>query len=77
MNDRIQLFSAHVNGTCRMGLDARTSGCTPEGQRHGTPGIYIADGSILPTAPGANPQALIMAAASLIAERITARHPVA
>jgi choline dehydrogenase-like flavoprotein len=65
---RIGLFSAHVNGTCRMGTDPRTSGCSPTGQRHGAPGIFIADGSIFPSAPSANPQATIMAAASLIAD---------
>jgi choline dehydrogenase-like flavoprotein len=67
---RIGLFSAHVNGTCRMGKDPRTSACSPTGQRHGAPGIFIADGSIFPSAPSANPQATIMAAASLIAEML-------
>lgn len=70
----ISLFSAHVNGTCRMGHDARTSGCTPEGQRHGVRGLYVADGSLLPTAPGVNPQVTIMALASLVAGRIMDRH---
>lgn len=68
--NRISLFSAHLNGTCRMGTNARTSGCTPNGERHGAPGIFIADGSALPTAPGVNPQATIMALASLVAERV-------
>lgn len=68
------LFSAHVNGTCRLGHDPRDSGCTPDGQRHGVPGLYVADGSLLPTAPGVNPQATIMALASLIADRIIQRH---
>jgi choline dehydrogenase-like flavoprotein len=36
------------------------------------PGIFIADGSALPTAPGVNPQATIMALASLVAERVRA-----
>jgi choline dehydrogenase-like flavoprotein len=69
-SDRVGLFSAHVNGTCRMGKDPRTSGCNPDGQHHGAPGVYIADGSILPSAPSANPQAIIMAIGSLVAERI-------
>ncbi|HET7462002.1 MAG TPA: GMC family oxidoreductase, partial [Longimicrobium sp.] len=69
------VLSAHVNGTCRIGADPRTSGCTPDGERHGVPGLYVADGSILPTAPGVNPQETIMALATVIAERIAARHP--
>jgi choline dehydrogenase-like flavoprotein len=70
----ISLFSAHVNGTCRIGTDPGNSGCTPEGERHGAPGIFVCDGSILPSAPGVNPHATIMAAASLVAERVAARH---
>jgi choline dehydrogenase-like flavoprotein len=73
--DRVGLFSAHVNGTCRMGKNPRTSGCNPDGRHHRARGIYIADGSVLPSAPGANPQALIMAIGSLVAERIPARGP--
>jgi len=69
------VLSAHVNGTCRLGADPRTSGCTPDGERHGVPGLYVADGSILPTAPGVNPQETIMALAAVVAERIAARHP--
>jgi choline dehydrogenase-like flavoprotein len=36
-------------------------------------GVFIADGSIFPSAPAANPQAAIMAAASLIARGILDR----
>ncbi len=74
--DRLGIFSAHVNGTCRMGADPRLSGCSPDGERHHAPGIYVADGSLLPSAPAANPQATIMAASSLVADRILARHPI-
>jgi choline dehydrogenase-like flavoprotein len=68
----ITLFSAHVNGTCRMGTDARTSGVDPTGERHGVRGLYVADGSLLPTGLGVNPQATIMALATMIAERMVA-----
>lgn len=67
--NRLGLFSAHVNGTCRLGADPATSGCGPTGERHGVPGLYVMDGSLLPTAPGVNPQETIMALASLLAER--------
>jgi choline dehydrogenase-like flavoprotein len=72
--NQLGVMSAHVNGTCRLGADPRTSGCTPDGERHGVPGLYVADGSLLPTAPGVNPQETIMALATVIAERIAARH---
>ena len=72
--NRIGLFSAHVNGTCRMGTDPSTSGATPEGERHGVRGLYISDGSLLPTSLGVNPQETIMAVATVLAERMAMRH---
>lgn len=67
--NRVGLFSAHVNGTCRLGVNPSSSGCAPSGERHGVRGLYVMDGSLLPTAPGVNPQWTIMALASLLAER--------
>jgi choline dehydrogenase-like flavoprotein len=67
--NRVALFSAHVNGTCRLGADPANSGCTPTGERHGVRGLYVMDGSLMPTAPGVNPQWTIMALASLLSER--------
>jgi choline dehydrogenase-like flavoprotein len=69
------LFTAHVNGACRMGRDPATSGCTPDGEVHGVPGLYVVDGSLLPTAPGVNPQETIMALSSVLSRRIVERHP--
>jgi len=68
----LTVFSAHVNGTCRMGTDPRVSGANPLGERHGVRGLYIADGSLLPTGLGVNPQATIMALATMVAEGIAA-----
>lgn len=73
-HNRVGLFSAHVNGTCRMGRERAASGCSPDAERWGAPGVYIADGSLLPSAPAVNPQWTIMAAATVVAERIIARH---
>jgi choline dehydrogenase-like flavoprotein len=70
----LTLFSAHVNGTCRMGTDIVTSGATPDGERHGTRGLYITDGSLLPTALGVNPQETIMALSMVLTERMAERH---
>jgi choline dehydrogenase-like flavoprotein len=68
--NQIGLFTAHMNGTCRIGTNPRESGCTPDGQRHGVPGVYVVDGSLFPTAPGVNPQNTIMALGHHFAERI-------
>jgi choline dehydrogenase-like flavoprotein len=67
--NRVALFSAHLNGTCRLGVKPAASGCTPTGERHGVRGLYVMDGSLLPTAPGVNPQWTIMALASLLSTR--------
>lgn len=69
----IPFFSAHVNGTCRIGTDPRTAGTNPQGERFGAPGVFVADGSLLPTAPGVNPQETIFALSTIIAERIASR----
>ena len=72
--NQLALGSAHVNGTCRLGAERRTSGATPDGERHGVRGLYISDGSLLPTAPGVNPQATIMAVTTVLARRLAATH---
>jgi len=72
--NQIALFSAHVNGTARLGTNARLGCCTPDGAVRGAPGLYVADGSLLPTAPGVNPQETIMAVATVLARGIHARH---
>jgi choline dehydrogenase-like flavoprotein len=64
------MFSAHVNGTCRIGTNPRNSGATPDGERHGAPGVYVMDGSLLPTGVGVNPQATIYALTSVLSERM-------
>lgn len=68
----LTLFSAHVNGTCRMGTDPERSGVDPTGERHGVRGLYVADGSLLPTGLGVNPHATIMAMSTMITERMVA-----
>ncbi len=68
--NRCGLFSAHVNGTCRIGRDPLRGGATPEGERWGQPGVWIVDGSLLPTGVGANPQETILALGSWVVERI-------
>jgi len=65
----LTMFSAHVNGTFRLGTDPRTSGANAAGERHGVRGLFVADGSLLPTGLGVNPQATIMALATVVAER--------
>jgi choline dehydrogenase-like flavoprotein len=59
----IALFSAHPMGSARAGSDPRRSAARPTGEVHGVEGLWVGDGSILPTAPGANPMMSILAVA--------------
>jgi choline dehydrogenase-like flavoprotein len=74
-SNRLTLLSAHVNGSCRLGVDPRRGTCTPDGAVRGARGVYVMDGSVLPTALGVNPQETIMAVATVLAERLADRHP--
>ncbi len=68
----IALFSAHPLGSARAGPDARTSACGPSGEVHGVEGLWVADGALLPSAPGANPMLSILAVAWRVSERLRA-----
>ncbi len=72
---QLAVFSAHVMGSCRVGTHPSTSGCGATGEVHGAAAVYVADGSLMPTAPGVNPQATIMALSTLVAGGIIERHP--
>ncbi|HEY1348368.1 MAG TPA: GMC family oxidoreductase [Ktedonobacteraceae bacterium] len=64
------IYSAHQMGTCRMGEKRATSVANPWGELHDTPGVWIGDGSALPSAPGTNPMISIMALARRTAQAI-------
>jgi len=68
----LALFSAHPMGSARAGTDPRHSAAQTTGEVHGVEGLWIGDGSLLPTAPGANPMLSIMALAWRTADRIEA-----
>jgi len=53
--------SFHPLGTCRMGPRPKTSVVDLSHEVHGVRGLYVVDGSTLPSPPGVNPQLTIMA----------------
>jgi choline dehydrogenase-like flavoprotein len=65
--------SYHPLGTCKMGLDPRTSVVGLDHEAHDVPGLFIVDGSTVPGPLGVNPQITIMAMATRAAVRIAAR----
>jgi choline dehydrogenase-like flavoprotein len=60
----------HPLGTCRIGVDPKRSCLGPDHQSHETSGLYVVDGSAVPSSLGANPQLTIMAMALRAAEGI-------
>lgn len=65
-----EISAYHPLGTARMGRDPATSVVGPDHQVHDTPGLYVADGSVVPSSPAVNPQVTIMALATRAAEKI-------
>ena len=65
----------HPLGTAR--ADARASHGVTDGDLavHGVEGLYIADGSVVPSALGVNPQLTIMALATRLAYHLLDREP--
>jgi cholesterol oxidase len=71
--------TVHALGGCRLADDA-SNGVTSAavknfGQVFGYQGLYVADGSLIPTAIGANPAATIAALSERVAEGITGISP--
>ncbi|WP_067821442.1 GMC family oxidoreductase N-terminal domain-containing protein [Nocardia inohanensis] len=69
---QLRMMGPHPLGTARMGADARTAVVDFEHRVFGTTGLYIADGSVVPTSLGVNPQVTIMAFALRAADAIAA-----
>lgn len=67
---RFESGSQHPLGTCRIGSSADSSVVDSYGQSWDLPGLYVADGGVVPTSLGVNPQLTIMALATRIAWRM-------
>jgi hypothetical protein len=68
-----EVSAFHPLGTCRMGTDPARSCVGPDGAAHDVAGLWVADGSTIPSSLGVNPQMTIMALALRSAEAIDAR----
>jgi choline dehydrogenase-like flavoprotein len=65
---RANLMTVHLCGTVPMGEDRRTSGADSYGRVWGTANLRVNDASLLPDAPGVNPQGTVMVIAQRNAE---------
>jgi len=68
-----ELSAYHPLGTCRMGKDPSRSVVGTDHQLHDCDGLYVIDGSAVPSSLGVNPQVTIMALATRAAELLAAR----
>ena len=67
------LFSAHQMSTCRIGGSSALGAVTPAGETYEVRNLFVADGSVLPTAAGVNPMLTIMTLAHHIAQHVKSR----
>jgi choline dehydrogenase-like flavoprotein len=67
---RVESLSFHPLGTCRMGKSADEAVTDTQGRVFGVQGLWIADGSVLPTSVGVNTQIPIMTMAARVASNI-------
>jgi len=61
---RLHLAAFHPTGTAAAGADPARHPVSPGGELRGVKGVWVADGSVLPSCPGVNPQVSIMALAA-------------
>jgi len=66
---------AHPFGTTRMADDPARGVVDPRSQVHGIDGLFVAGGSVFPTAGHANPTQMIVAMAVRLADTLRARRP--
>ncbi len=65
---RLRLAGFHPSGTAAGGSDPARHPVDPQGRLRGVEGVWVADGSVLPSCPGVNPQVSIMAIAAGVGE---------
>jgi choline dehydrogenase-like flavoprotein len=70
---RIECASQHPLGSATMGANAKRGVVDTEGRVWGVAGLHVADGSIVPTSLGVNPQLSIMSLATRVAWRMRER----
>ena len=66
----MNLISAHVQGSCRMGLDARSSVVDQDHRLHTIKNVHIVDASVMPTTSSTHTMVPIMTLADRIAHRL-------
>jgi choline dehydrogenase-like flavoprotein len=69
----LKLMAFHPLGTARADADPGRGVLDPDLRVHGVEGLYVADGSVMPSSLGVNPQITIMALATRLAHHLLGR----
>jgi choline dehydrogenase-like flavoprotein len=71
--NKASVMTVHLCSTVPMGEDTAKCGANSLGRVHGAANVWVNDASLLPTAPGVNPQGTVMALAIRNARRFAAK----
>jgi cholesterol oxidase len=71
--EQFHLSTAHQLGSCRMADTPAQGVCNADGEVFGYPGLFITDGSAIPSSLAVNPALTILANAERISERLLQR----
>jgi cholesterol oxidase len=65
-----RIITVHPLGGCRLSGSAQEGVVSLEGEVHGYPGLYVADGSVIPSSIGFHPAMTIAAVSERIADAV-------
>jgi cholesterol oxidase len=69
-----RIITVHPLGGCKLSTGPSTGVVSPHGEVHGYPGLFVADGSVVPTAIGFHPAMTISALAERTADAVVASY---
>jgi choline dehydrogenase-like flavoprotein len=70
LSNRDNINYGHACGTCRFGVDPKTSVLNPDNRSHDIKNLFVTDASFFPSSGGVNPSLTIAANAIRVAEKI-------
>jgi cholesterol oxidase len=65
-----RIITVHSLGGCHLSESANAGVVSPYGEVHGYPGLFVADGSVIPTSIGFHPAMTISAVSERIADAV-------
>jgi choline dehydrogenase-like flavoprotein len=69
---RMQVFSAHQMGSCRMAASPAVGPTSPSGELYECANVFVSDASVFPTSTGINPMVTIEAISHMTAKNVIA-----